>query len=45
MNEYEYRMNADEIELYHLDMERSYEDDSYALDSINAELQMLAQGE
>lgn len=45
MNEYEYRMNADEIELYHLDMERSYEDASYELDNINAELQQLAQGE
>jgi hypothetical protein len=45
MNEYQYWMNADEIELYHLDMERSYEDASYALDSINAELQQIAQGE
>jgi hypothetical protein len=45
MNEYLYRMSEDEIELYHLDMERSYEDPSYDLDSINAELQQLAQGE
>lgn len=45
MNEYQYWMNESEIELYHLDMERSYEDPSYAFDSINAELQELAQGE
>lgn len=43
MNEYQYWMTEDEIELYHLDMERSYEDPSYDLDSINAELQQLAQ--
>lgn len=42
MNEYQYRMTAEEVELYHLDMERSYEDPSYDLDSVNAELQQLA---
>ncbi len=45
MNEYQYWMNVGEIELYHLDMERSYEDASYEFDNINAELQELAQGE
>jgi hypothetical protein len=45
MNEYQYWMTSEEIELYHLDMERSYEDASYDLDGINAELQQLAQGE
>lgn len=42
MNEYQIWMTADEIELYHLDMERSYEDPSYWLDEVNMELQQVA---
>jgi hypothetical protein len=42
MNEYQIWMTAEEIELYHLDMERSYEDPSYWLDEVNMELQQLA---
>lgn len=42
MNEYQIWMSKEEIELYHLDMERSYEDPSYDLDEVNMELQQLA---
>lgn len=45
MGNAQYWMTREEIELFELDMERSYEDDSYEFDSINAELQQLAQGE
>jgi hypothetical protein len=37
-----YWMTEEELRLYELDMERSYEDNSYELDAINAELQILA---
>lgn len=45
MGNAQYWMTKEEIELFELDMERSYEDDSYEFDAINAELQIIAQGE
>ena len=44
-NEAYWMMNREELELFELDMERSYEDPSFEFDMINAELQQLAQGE
>lgn len=38
-------MTREEIELFELDMARYYEDDSFELDAVNAELQLAADEE